>query len=108
MFQNLATPPALHVIIEPHPDVLQHMKDSGWEQKPGVVILAGKWQEFIDTDDLLSHGGFDIVYTDTFSENYDDLKAFFEHLPDLLAGSDSRFGFFNGLGATSKCRILFL
>ena len=31
-----------------------------------------------------------------------DLKQFFEHLPDLLAGPESRFSFFNGLGATSK------
>lgn len=32
-----------------------------------------------------------------------DLKAFFERVPDLLLGPDSRFGFFNGLGATSAC-----
>lgn len=29
------------------------------------------------------------------------LQDFFGHLPDLLAGPESRFSFFNGLGATS-------
>lgn len=29
------------------------------------------------------------------------LHEFFGHLPDLLAGPESRFSFFNGLGATS-------
>lgn len=101
MFQSLPSTPTLHVIIEPHPDVLQHMKELGWYSKPGVVILEGKWQDFVETDDIMSHGGFDVVYTDTFSEDYDELKDFFEHLPDLLSGPDSRFGFFNGLGATS-------
>ncbi|KAF7965835.1 hypothetical protein HWV62_41258 [Athelia sp. TMB] len=101
LFQSLVTPPSLHVIIEPHPDVIQHMKDRGWHTKPGVKILEGKWQDFIDSDDILSIGGFDVVYTDTFSEDYKALHAFFEHLPDLLAGSESRFSFFNGLGATN-------
>ena len=30
-----------------------------------------------------------------------ELHRFFGHLPDLLEGPDSRFSFFNGLGATS-------
>ncbi len=30
-----------------------------------------------------------------------ELHRFFGHVPDLLEGPDSRFGFFNGLGATS-------
>jgi type IV protein arginine methyltransferase len=111
----------LHVIIEPHPDVLSHMKSLGWYEKPGVEILEGKWQDFVDTEELLKGGGFDVVYTDTFSEDYEgdnsrslprivhcsDLNAtalhkFFQHLPDLLTGPEARFGFFNGLGATSK------
>lgn len=78
------------------------MKDHGWYEKPGVKILEGKWQDFIDGDEIYSIGGFDVIYTDTFSEDYGDLHGFFEHLPDLLAGPESRFSFFNGLGATSK------
>ena len=80
------------------------MRETGWYDKPGIKILEGKWQDFLDTDsghDLLSLGGFDVIYTDTFSEDYSDLRQFFEHLPDLMADADSRFSFFNGLGATS-------
>ena len=82
------------------------MKNHGWYDKPGVTILEGKWQDYLDSDPILSVGGFDVVYTDTFSEDYNDLHEFFEHLPNLLAGSDSRFSFFNGLGATSGSLIV--
>lgn len=101
LFQALPMPPAQHVIIEPHPDVLEYMKDNGWYQKPGVKVLEGRWQDFVEKEDLLALGGFDVIYTDTFSENYQDLHRFFEHLPNLLSGASARFSFFNGLGATS-------
>ncbi|KAF8918994.1 hypothetical protein CPB85DRAFT_1373636 [Mucidula mucida] len=102
LFQALQTPPEHHVIIEAHPDVLQHMRALGWYEKPGVTILEGKWQDFISSEQLFSLcGGFDVVYTDTFSEDYPTLHQFFEHLPDLLDGPDARFSFFNGLGATN-------
>lgn len=61
--------PTSHVIIEAHPDVLAHMRATGWYDKPGVVILEGKWQDFMEDEVLLSEG-FDIMYTDTFSEHY--------------------------------------
>ena len=70
LFQSLSVHPSLHVIIEPHPDVLQRMKSLGWYTKPGVKILEGKWQDFIENEEFLAIGGFDIVYTDTFSEDY--------------------------------------
>lgn len=60
----------MHVIIEPHADVIQHMKDLGWQNKPGVRIMEGKWQDFVDNEELLAMGGFDVIYTDTFSEDY--------------------------------------
>ncbi|KAI0705002.1 S-adenosyl-L-methionine-dependent methyltransferase [Cerioporus squamosus] len=101
LFQNLPTKPSQHVIIEPHPDVLQYMRKQGWFEKEGVKILEGKWQDFIESEELLAVGGFDVVYTDTFSEDYSDLHRFFGSVPDLLAGPESRFGFFNGLGATN-------
>ncbi|KAG6819583.1 hypothetical protein H0H93_010509 [Arthromyces matolae] len=101
LFQSLPTKPAQHVIVEPHPDVLRFMKEQGWYEKPGVTILEGKWQDHLDSDIILGVGGFDIVYTDTFSEDYSDLRQFFESLPDLLAGPESRMSFFNGLGATN-------
>lgn len=78
------------------------MKENGWYAKRGVKILEGKWQDFIDSSELTQNGGFDVVYTDTFSEDYQTLRHFFEHLPNLLSGDESRFSFFNGLGATSK------
>jgi type IV protein arginine methyltransferase len=78
------------------------MRETGWYDKPGIKILEGKWQDFLESDDILSSGGFDVIYTDTFSEDYSDLRQFFEHLPDLMADADSRFSFFNGLGATSE------
>ena len=69
-FQGLSIPPALHIIIEAHPDVLDHMRSQGWYSKPNVKILEGKWQDYIDSPELLSVGGFDVIYTDTFSEEY--------------------------------------
>jgi protein arginine N-methyltransferase 2 len=101
IFQSLS--PTLHVIIEAHPDVLKHMKELGWYEKRGVKILEGKWQDFVNTEQMVPEGGFDIVYTDTFSEDYEALRRFFSHLPVLL-GPRSRFSFFNGLGATGKSR----
>lgn len=101
LFQNLSTPPALHVIVEPHSDVLAHMKEQGWYDKKGVSILEGKWQDCIASGALQGFGKFDIIYTDTFSENYSELHTFFKHLRDLLVSSESRFSFFNGLGATN-------
>ncbi|KAG9014458.1 Arginine N-methyltransferase 2 [Tulasnella sp. JGI-2019a] len=101
LFQAQSVPPALHVIIEAHPDVLTHMRKTGWYGKENVMILEGKWQDHIPSDQLLSLGGFDVVYTDTFSEEYADLYAFFEHVPELLRGPSARFSWFNGLGATN-------
>lgn len=69
-FQELPTPPALHVIIEAHPDVREYMRSQGWYSKPNVKILEGKWQDYIDSSEFLGIGGFDVVYTDTFSEEY--------------------------------------
>ncbi|TDL24307.1 arginine methyl transferase [Rickenella mellea] len=99
LFQSLARPPKNHCIIEAHPDVLLHMRTNGWYDRPGVTIFEGKWQNYMESEQLLGFGGFDVVYTDTFSESYQG--TFFEHVPDLLSGPDARFSFFNGLGATN-------
>ncbi|EIM20415.1 arginine N-methyltransferase [Wallemia mellicola CBS 633.66] len=88
--------PSNHTIIEAHPDVLKHMKETGWYDKPGVRICEGKWQDFI-----YEIGQFDVIYFDTFSEHYRDLHAFFEHIPELVNSPNSRFSFFHGLGATN-------
>ncbi|OCB88416.1 hypothetical protein A7U60_g4458 [Sanghuangporus baumii] len=101
IFQALPNPPTRHFIIEAHPDVLRHMCELGWYEKPGVTILEGRWQDFIESEEIMAIGGFDVIYTDTFSEDYEALHTFFGHLPDLLSGPDARFSFFNGLGATN-------
>ncbi|TFL04392.1 hypothetical protein BDV98DRAFT_524447 [Pterulicium gracile] len=101
LFQALDTPPSLHVIIEAHPDVLAHMRIQGWYDKSNVRIVEGKWQDVMSSEDVAGVGGFDVVYTDTFSEDYMALKEFFDLVPDLLSGPESRFSFFNGLGATN-------
>ncbi|KAL7413701.1 S-adenosyl-L-methionine-dependent methyltransferase [Mrakia frigida] len=105
MFQNLSPSPLIHTIIEPHPSVLEHMELTGWttENKPNLRVLKGKWQDWVEEESgaIYEEGGFDVIYFDTFSEGYDELKAFFQHLPNLLAGPESRFSFFHGLGATN-------
>ncbi|KAK7057134.1 S-adenosyl-L-methionine-dependent methyltransferase [Favolaschia claudopus] len=95
--------PVHHVIVEAHPDVLKHMKEQGWYEKPGVTILEGKWQDFINSEKIqtiVPDGAFDIVYTDPFSEDYAALRQLFGHLQVLL-GPQGKFSFFNGLGATN-------
>lgn len=100
LFQSLPTQPAQHVIIEPHPSVIAHMKAKGRVAKPGVRVLEGTWQDKLE--EIISAGEkFDVVYTDTFSEDYAELHKFFKALPSLLADKHSRFSFFNGLGATN-------
>ncbi|KZS98557.1 S-adenosyl-L-methionine-dependent methyltransferase [Sistotremastrum niveocremeum HHB9708] len=101
LFEELPVPPSSHVIVEPHPDVLRFMREKGWYERPNVTVFEGKWQDFVESERFLEGGGFDAVYTDTFSENYEELKKFFEYLPDLLSGPDAVFSFFNGLGATN-------
>jgi protein arginine N-methyltransferase 2 len=45
------------------------MRQTGWMDRPNVRVLEGKWQDFVD-EQLLEFGGFDVIYTDTFSEDY--------------------------------------
>ncbi|KAI9569598.1 hypothetical protein HD554DRAFT_2089387 [Boletus coccyginus] len=101
MFQSLSKPPSHHAIVEAHPDVLAHMEEESWHEKAGVKILKGKWQDVLSSDEFLGLGKFDVVYTDTFAEHYNELHKLFKRLPDLLDGPDARFSFFNGLGATN-------
>ncbi|KAI6033105.1 hypothetical protein F5J12DRAFT_798743 [Pisolithus orientalis] len=101
LLQELSEPPSLHVIIEAHPDVLAHMRERGWHDKPGVKVMAGKWQNVIQSKEFRDLGKFDVVYNDTFAEGYQELHKFFKLLPDLMAGSEGRYSFFNGLGATN-------
>ncbi|GAV28062.1 hypothetical protein PMKS-001530 [Pichia membranifaciens] len=90
--------PTRHYISEAHPDVLKKMKEDGWYEKPGVVILEGKWQDTLP--ELLTKGVFfDGIYYDTFSEHYEDMvNDLFDVVVGLLKPTGT-FSFFNGLGA---------
>jgi type IV protein arginine methyltransferase len=120
-----ATKPAAHHIIEAHPSVIAALRDPSpenpfsdfgpeWTERDGGrknVIHEGRWQDVVPK--LLEHGEmFDVIYFDTFAEDYSQLKMFFtEYVVGLLA-PDGRFGFFNGLGADRRvcydvyCRVV--
>ena len=40
-------PPRSHTIVEAHPDVYARMIELGWDKKPGVVLLRGRWQDVL-------------------------------------------------------------
>ncbi|KAK0733955.1 S-adenosyl-L-methionine-dependent methyltransferase [Lasiosphaeria miniovina] len=105
------TKPARHHIIEAHPEVLEHISapdskfGSSWEasaQEPGAFkVHKGKWQEIcqqlLEEDQV-----YDVIYFDTFGEDYAQLRLFFtDFIPGLL-DSQGCFGFFNGLGGDRK------
>ncbi|KAH8914621.1 S-adenosyl-L-methionine-dependent methyltransferase [Atractiella rhizophila] len=102
-FQELK--PTRHVIIEPHPSVLAHMKSQGWYDKSGVEVYEGRWQDYISAIEKgeVEAALFDAVYFDTFSEHYTHLREFFEQVPNLLKdGGKAKFSWFNGMGGSSR------
>lgn len=145
--------PARHVIVEPHPDVLEYLYDEWLPSLPpppssastseapstaatstagprksqrtssktkklspserdrllsqhNLLVFPGTWQAFLSLlNSSSSHAyplSYSVVYWDTFSESYSDLKEFVNAVPDLLDGPEARFSFFHGLGATSR------
>lgn len=94
----LAKDPAMHHIIEAHPQVHQRMREHGMYDKPNVTVHEGRWQDVLPK--LLEEGVvLDGIYFDTFAEDYKDLKMFFQDYVIALLDSKGIFGFFNGLGA---------
>ncbi|KAJ3288844.1 hypothetical protein HK104_007924 [Borealophlyctis nickersoniae] len=97
--------PRTHTIVEAHPDVYKKMLDDGWDKKEGVRIVFGRWQDVLHELEV-----YDGIFFDTFGENYDDLKEFHEHLPNILRETGT-YSFFNGLAGTNSffhdvsCRI---
>ncbi|SNX82796.1 related to RMT2 - protein-arginine N-methyltransferase [Melanopsichium pennsylvanicum] len=101
--------PGRHVIIEAHPDAIAYAKKLGFDKMQGVEIFEGRWEDWIKDSDheedvgkKAELGTFDAVYWDTYSQDYNDIKSFFDCLPNILNGSQSRFSFFHGLGATNQ------
>ncbi|KAL9348922.1 hypothetical protein Peur_060288 [Populus x canadensis] len=83
--------PAMHTIVEAHPEVYERMIRNGWGEKDNVKILFGRWQ------DVLSQlGTYDGIFFDTYGEYYEDLREFHQHLPALLKPGGI-YSFFNGL-----------
>ncbi|KAJ2612697.1 hypothetical protein H4S08_002580 [Coemansia sp. RSA 1365] len=105
-----ALKPTKHVIVEAHPDVYKHMKDEGWDKKPGVHILFGRWQDKMD--EIRALGPYDGIFFDTFGEFYKDLDNFHqavfapgddaEKKTPLLSKPNGVYSFFNGLGGDHK------
>lgn len=101
--------PAHHTIVEAHPDVYKHMLELGWDKRPGVRILFGRWQDVLEQ---MKDRLYDGIYFDTFGEYYDDLHEFNDHVPDMLRDTpEATYSFFNGLGGTNPffhdvyCRV---
>jgi protein arginine N-methyltransferase 2 len=46
------------------------MQANGWMDKSNVKVLKGKWQDLLEDPVIANANGFDVVYTDTFSEEY--------------------------------------
>ena len=109
IFQNLTPAPQTHHIVEAHPDVLSSLSSPShafgptWSSSTTSAnqILPGKWQSVIPQ--VIEQGQkYDIIYFDTFGEDYAQLKLFFqEYVPELL-DDGGVFGFFNGLGADRR------
>ncbi|KAN0121763.1 arginine N-methyltransferase 2 [Hyaloscypha variabilis] len=104
------TKPATHHIIEAHPAVLAKLQQPDsefgekWEKSASegrYKVHAGKWQ---DVCPLLLQAGeiYDVIYFDTFGEDYSQLKFFFTEIVPGLLDADGKFGFFNGLGADRR------
>lgn len=90
--------PSMHHMVEAHPSVLEHMRASGWEEKPGVTIHEGTWQSVLPKiieQEIL----FDAIYFDTFAEDYKALRDFFSDFLIGILDEGGKWGFFNGLGA---------
>lgn len=45
------------------------MRAAGWDKKPGVRIIFGRWQDVVGR-----LGQYDGIFFDTYSEFYDDLR----------------------------------
>nr|ODN87047.1 arginine N-methyltransferase 2 [Cryptococcus depauperatus CBS 7841] len=109
LFQACEPKPSHHTIIEAHPQVLGYIRQKGFHLLPNVRILEGRWQDWLLDGEKLGEvlsgtpdgTGFDAIFVDTFAEGYEDLKTFFEILPDILDAENGRFSFWNGLGATN-------
>ena len=93
-----ARSPVSHHIIEAHPEILRQMKTNGWLEKSNVRVHEGRWQDVVPR--LIEEATlFDVIYFDTFAEDYRELRDFFSECVIGLLDDGGRCGYFNGLGA---------
>lgn len=88
--------PTQHYIIEAHPDVYRKMLHDGWNQKPGVTICQGKWQDVLP-ELAASNVEFDGIFFDTYAEHAMDMEDFHRQMTDILVKPGGIYSFFNGL-----------
>lgn len=71
-------------------------------KKPGVVVHEGRWQDVLPTL-VAEDASFDVIYFDTFAEDYAAFKEFFrEQVIGLLDADGGKWSFFNGMGADRR------
>lgn len=88
--------PSLHIIIEAHPDVYQHMLKQKWDQKPNVRICFGRWQDVMPQ--LIQQGVVvDAIFFDTYGEHFMDMEDFHQTMVKVLSKPNGIYSFFNGL-----------
>lgn len=88
--------PGLHIIIEAHPDVYQHMLKQKWDQKPNVRICFGRWQDVMPQ--LIQQGVVvDAIFFDTYGEHFMDMEDFHQIMAKILSKPNGIYSFFNGL-----------
>jgi len=88
--------PAMHYIIEAHPDVYRKMVHDGWDKKSNVRVCFGRWQD--EMPKLMQEGVvFDGIFFDTYGEHFTDLEDFHEYVAKTLKKPGGVYSFFNGL-----------
>jgi len=78
--------PYTHWIIEKHPQVIDHMKKTGWYDKKNVKILEGGWEDYVNYLPC-----FDGIYFDTWDNTY---SKFLDRVSYMLK-PDGIFSYFN-------------
>ncbi len=88
--------PSHHYIIEAHPDVYEKLCRDGWNAKPGVQVLFGRWQDVVPQ--MIREGvQVDAIFFDTYAEHGYDMEDFHQQIPALLSKPRGVYSFFNGL-----------
>jgi protein arginine N-methyltransferase 2 len=88
--------PALHIIVEAHPDVYKKMLQDKWDKKANVKIFHGRWQDVMPqlAKDKVE---LDAIFYDTYGEHAFDMEDFHVAMSSVLSKPLGVYSFFNGL-----------